>query len=321
MRLGPSFAMSLSLLLFSGCATHSQFDLKDVASPYAYQYAWERGRIYHTPTGTEMTEKELYKYLAGFTVIYVGESHDSVNDHEVQLKILKAMVEQFPGEVALGLEMLRTDSQEEAERWVAGEMSEKDMMRLWAQNWGPSSYPYYKDILNYVREQEIPLVALNRPQEKMPGPVDPDADTGGINASPADPPTDPEIDTLDPYYEAYIGAFLSGHEAGPDTREKFMHAQQLWDETMAESAATFLLKPDNQVSKLLIFAGGNHVRYGFGIPRRLFRRVPVNYTIVSPTVVEYTQESTDKLMDIELPELPLPPANIIWMVGYEDLEE
>jgi uncharacterized iron-regulated protein len=321
MRLGSFALVPFCLLVLSGCASESQFDLQDVASPYAYQYTWERGRIYHSPTGTEMTENGLYDYLAGFTVIYVSESHDSVNDHEVQLNILKAMVARFPGEVALGLEMLRTDSQEDVNRWVSGQMSEKEMMRLWAHNWGPSSYPYYKEILNYVRDQEIPLVALNRPQQSLPLHGNADAGTEGINASPPAPLPDPEVDALDPYYEAYIGAFLSGHEAGPDTYEMFMRGQLLWDETMAESAATFLLRPDNPVSKLLIFAGGNHVRYGFGIPRRLFRRVPVNYTTVSPRVVDYPKDATHKLMDIELPDLPLPAADITWMVGYEDLED
>ena len=319
MRFRSLFRISVCVLLFSGCATVPQFDFQDIASPYAYQYTWERGNIYHTPTGTEMSEKQLYNYLAGFTVIYVGESHDSIDDHEVQLKILKALVGQFPRQVALGLEMLRTDAQEDVNRWVAGEMSEKDMMKLWERNWGPSSYPYYKDILNYVREHEIPLVALNRPRDSRPGLGNPETGTEGNDAAPPALLPEPEIDTADPYYEAYIGAFLAGHKVGPETREQFMRAQQLWDETMAESAAAFLLKPESRASKLVIFAGSNHVRYGFGIPRRLFRRVPVAYTTVSPTVVDYPENRKDRLMDIDLPELPLPAANIIWMVGYRDL--
>lgn len=310
----------LCLLVVSGCASNSQFDLKDVASPYAHQYTWEKGRIYHAPTGRQMTEGELYDYLAGFTVIYVGESHDSINDHEVQLKVLKAMVARCPGEVALGLEMLRTDSQDEINRWVAGEMSEKELMRLWARDWGSSSYPYYRDILEYVREQGIPLVALNRPREKLPSPGTPDADAESVSPSPPDPLPDPEIDGDDRYYEAYIGAFLAGHDAGPDSHEMFMRGQLLWDETMAESGAAFLSNPANQGSKLVVFAGGNHVRYGFGIPRRLFRRLPVNYTIVLPEAVEYADEGTARLMDIELPELPIPPADIVWLVAYENLE-
>jgi uncharacterized iron-regulated protein len=302
-----------------GCASETQFDLQEVASPYAYQYTWEQERIYHAATGTELSERELYDYLAGFRVIYVGESHDSVNDHEVQLKILRALVERFPGEVALGLEMLRTDSQAKADQWVAGEMSEKEWMRLWAENWGLSSYPYYRDMLLYVREQRLPLVALNRPRDTMSRPAIPVAGTEGVTA-PA-PLADPEIDWDDPYYEAYLTAFLSGHEAGPETLQKFLRGQLLWDETMAESGAAFLGKPANHSSKLVVFAGSNHLRYGFGVPRRLFRRVPVNYTIVSPVVANYPADSLGKLMDIEPPELPLPPADVIWLVGYEDLED
>jgi len=323
MRLRSLFYSSLFLMAFSGCATDSQFDLRDVDSPYAKQYTWAQGKIYHTPTGTELTEKQLYEFLAGFSVIYVGESHDSVDDHEVQLKILKALEEHSPGGIALGLEMLRTDSQAEVNRWVAGDLSESDMKELWEKNWGPSSYPYYENILNYVREQKIPLVALNLPKEKLSLPENSDADSEDNTVPPVKLKSEDETNTFDPYYEAYIGAFLSGHghELSARSREQFIRAQQLWDETMAESAADFLLKKENRSRKLIIFAGGNHVRYGFGIPRRLFRHIPVSYTIVLPTIIEYPEDKKDNLMDVALPELPLPAADIIWMVGYKSLEE
>ena len=147
-------------------------------------------------------------------------------------------------------------------KWVSGELSQQEMEQLWSDSWGADSYPYYKDILSYVREQQITLLALNRPPN---------------STAPA-----PELEEDDPYYEAYIGAFLAGHKAGPDTHKMFMRSQTLWDETMAETGADFLSLPGNADKKLVVFAGNNHVRYGFGIPRRLFRRVPVNYTIVSP---------------------------------------
>lgn len=321
MRLGSSIFLTIGLFLAAGCASEAPFGLEDVASPYAYQYTWEQGRIYHAATGVELSEIELYDYLAGFRVIYVGESHDSINDHEVQLKILRALVERFPGEIALGLEMLRTDSQGEADRWTAGDMSEKELMRLWARDWGLSSYPYYRDILHYVREQRIPLVALNRPRDSSSPHETPVAGTEGTKPQAPLPPADPQIDWDDPYYEAYLAAFLSGHEAGPETLEMFMRGQLSWDETMAASGAAYLRKPAKQNSKLVVFAGSNHLRYGFGMPRRLFRRVPVNYTIVSPVVASFPEDSLGKLMDIETPELPMPPADIIWLVGYEDLED
>lgn len=45
-----------------------------------------------------------------------------------------------------------------------------------------------------------------------------------------------------------------------------------------------------------------------------------DYTIVWPRVVEYPQGSADKLMDVKLPDFPQLPAYILWLVGYEDLE-
>ena len=252
MRRGLSTAVPLVLLMASGCASKSPFDLEDVASPYAYQYTWEQGRIYHNPTGREMTREQLYDYLAGFTVIYVGESHDSVDDHAVQLEILQALHERFPGEVALGLEMLRTDSQAAVDRWVSGAMSDKEMVRLWARNWGAASYPYYKDILAYVREVGMPVVALNRPRYLAPPQQGPGASTDGAVGTSVRPRPDPEIDNDDPYYQAYIGAFLAGHDAGPGTLEQFIRAQSLWDETMAESAATFLSQADNRSRRLVV---------------------------------------------------------------------
>ena len=321
MRRGFSLAVPLFLLLVSGCASKSPFSLEDVASPYAYQYTREQGHIYHNPTGRQLTRHQLYDYLAGFTVIYVGESHDSVDDHAVQLDILEALQVRFPGEVALGLEMLGTDAQAEVDRWVAGAMSEKEMMRLWARNWSAASYPYYKDILDYVREEGIPVVALNRPRTRLPQQGDRGASAGGPGGALPERRPEPEIDDDDPYYRAYIGAFLAGHDAGPGTLDQFIRAQSLWDETMAESAAAFLSQPDNKSRKLVVLAGSNHVLYGFGIPRRLFRRMPVSYTIVSPVALHTPGHGTDKLMAVTPPELPLPPADIIWLVGYRDLED
>ncbi len=315
MRWISGFLLPLCLVVAGGCASAPPFDLQDVASPYAYQYVWEQGRIYHAPTGRELSENELYDYLAGFDVIYVGESHDSVDDHEVQLKILQALVQRFPGEVALGLEMLGTDSQQAVDQWTAGQLSEKEMVRLWARNWGVASYPYYRELLNYVRQQAIPVVALNRPRSEASRQQRP-----GTAAEPL-PADDPGIDAGDPYYEAYIGAFLAGHAAGTGSRERFLRAQLLWDETMAATAADFLSRPGRPPRKLVIFAGSNHVLYGFGIPRRLFRRVPVNYTIVSPQAVARSPDDAHRMMDVALPELPLPPADILWLVGYRDLED
>jgi hypothetical protein len=244
-----------------------------------------------------------------------------VDDHAVQLKILKRLEARFPGRVALGMEMLRTNTQEAADKWVSGEMPEKEFLRVWEASWG--NWPYYAEIVRYAREAKIPLIALNRPKtmpaHAMGGGATPQA---AEQAPPPAAPPEPEIDYDDPYYKAYIDAFFVGHGEGkPEVAQMFMKSQLLWDETMAETAAAYLKRPENAEKKLVVFAGGNHVRYGFGMPRRLFRRLPEPYVGVEPWVVKFPEEKRDKMMtEVRIPDLPLRLADFAWTVGYTDLE-
>ncbi len=339
------------LVLVSGCATGG-FDSYRVSWPYTDPQEMEEGSIVHLPTGRTLERAELYDYLGEHRVVYVGESHDNVDDHQLQFDVVKALNERYPGKVAIGLEMMRFDSQEDADKWVAGELTEKEFTKVWIKNWG-NTFDYYADILRYARDNKIKIVAMNRPRPKMSMhkaamTKPPEEKSGEAEAKPAEtstaaeakpaetameepeaadetpempePPPEPEIDYDDPYYREYIGAFMAGHDAGPDIMEMFLKGQMLWDETMAEKGAQFLSQPENADTRLVVLAGGNHVRYGFGIPRRLFRRLPVSYAIISTRVIEYPQDKLDRLMDVDLPELPLPEADIMVGVGYNDLE-
>lgn len=135
------------------------------------------------------------------------------------------------------------------------------------------------------------------------------------------PVAEPEVDYDDLYYKEFIGAFFSGHGEGkPEIAQMFLKSQLLWDETMAQTGAEFLAKPENADVKLVVLAGGNHVRYGFGVPRRLFRRLPAPYTIIDTVVIDYPEEKKDQLMEVDLPLLPMPSAHFKWAVNYTDLE-
>jgi membrane-associated protease RseP (regulator of RpoE activity) len=58
----------------------------------------------------------------------------------------------------------------------------------------------------------------------------------------------------------------------------FYESQVLWDETMAMSIDEYLRSnPDH---RMVVIAGGGHVSYGSGIPKRAFRRNGFAYTII-----------------------------------------
>jgi uncharacterized iron-regulated protein len=301
-------------LLLGACA--AQRPTMNIESPYRDLNTVERGQIVHLATGQLLTEEELYAHLAHYRVVYVGESHDSVDDHAVQLSVLTAMNQRFPGRVALGMEMLRRPSQGDVDRYLAGELTEKEFLRVWQKNWGPRSFPYYRGILSYCREQGIPVLALNAGRDLE------EAVRAGPTAelAPEFAARLPEMDLDDPYYRATMEGFFGGHEGGSNRVEIFNRIQVLRDETMADTAAKFLRSPEGADKRLVVFAGGNHVRYGYGIPRRLFRRVPAPYVVVDPLTEDFPEDKKDKLMNVELPALPMRPADIYWAVGYKDLE-
>ncbi|TAL16950.1 PDZ domain-containing protein [bacterium] len=318
--------MSLPVFFLAGCATQQLAGEGAPASPYFNLAELKEEQIIHVPTGRVVTEDELIDYLSRFRVIYIGEAHDSVNDHRIQLMAIQRLSRRFPGKVAVGMEMLRLPYQEAADQWVKGEIDEKEFLQKWTETWG--QYEYYKDILAYARDAKIPLVALNREKPKksmeamMPAKAaePPSGENAMAKAMSAEPSkAEVELDENDPYYNAYIGAFFVGHGDGkPEIGKMFLRGQMLWDETMADTAAKYLsANPDH---KLIVLAGGNHVRYGFGIPRRVFRRVPEPFAIVDPWIVEFPEDKLDRLMDVSPPPLPLPIADFVWGVAYKDLE-
>lgn len=304
-----SFAIVALLLLSTGCAV-SRPTLR-IDSPYQDLSSLANGEILHAATGRSLTEPELFEYLSSFPVVYVGETHDNADDHMVQLKVLKSLSERFPGRVALGLEMLQSPSQAKVDAFLRGEMTEKDFMKVWAANWG-ASYFDYREILYFCRETSIPIVALNAPKD-----LEQEVRAKGFGGPNRD--RLPEIRMDDPYYREFVAGMSAGHPMGSNDPETFYRIQVLRDESMAQAAAEYLQSAAGKGRRIAVFAGGGHVYHGFGVPRRLYRRVPLPYVVVEPFAnrgeVEIPKE---KLMDVTLPVFPMRAADVYWSVGYQE---
>jgi len=303
------------LMAFSGCATARRFALEN---PYGTLDGAQEGEIFHIPTGIKVTKDQLLDMISGSRIIYIGEAHDNVSVHHVQLEIIRGLAERFPGQVAVGMEMFRRPYQEAMDRWSRGELNERDFLKQsgWYGNWG-MDYRYYKAILDYIREGRIHLLALNASKDLVKEVRNHGLD--GLSEGWQDQL--PDMDFSDPHHRRLVKAFYKAHPpTSGKSFETFYQVHVLWDETMAETAADYLTTGEGSDKRLVVLAGGNHIQYGFGIPRRVFRRLPVAYTIVLPTTVSVTEVKKGRLMDVRLPEIPLPPADFFWMVTYEDLE-
>ena len=66
----------------------------------------------------------------------------------------------------------------------------------------------------------------------------------------------------------------------------------------------------------MVLVGGFHVQYGFGIPKRAYRRVPHNYSIIQPSVTQIPENLKDREMKVEKVSIPLYSSDYAWKVEY-----
>jgi len=305
----------VAVMAFCGCATIPRFPLED---PYGTLKRAKEGEIVHVPTGIKVTKAQLLDMIADSRAIYVGETHDNVRAHQIQLEIIKGLAERFPGKVAVGMEVFQRPYQEVMDHWSRGELSEREFLKRsgWYSNWG-MDYGYYRPILEYIREGHIPLLALNAPADLVK-----EVGRRGLDGlSKVWQNKLPNMDLSDSQHRKLVEAFYQAHPpTSAQSFEAFYQVYVLWDETMAETVANYLATEEGRHKKVVVLAGGNHIRYGLGIPRRAFRRLPLAYTIVLPMEVSIPEDKKDRLMDVNLPDIPLAPADFYWMVAYEDLK-
>ena len=86
---------------------------------------------------------------------------------------------------------------------------------------------------------------------------------------------------------------------------------------MAQTVSQFLMYPKFKNTKLVVLSGGFHVQYGFGIPKRAYRRVPHAYSIIQPTVTHIPKELKNREMEVEKVSIPLFAADYAWKVDYK----
>jgi len=124
---------------------------------------YDAGTIVSTKTGTTVTFDELMADLSGVQVIYVGEQHTNRAHHDIQLRIIKAAYTMHP-DVIVGMEMFDQSYQNILNQWSSDELDEETFLKKthWYANW-KYNYEYYKNILEFIQQENIRLVGLNVP--------------------------------------------------------------------------------------------------------------------------------------------------------------
>jgi uncharacterized iron-regulated protein len=233
--------------------------------------------ILRLPEGDQITFVQLLDDLTRTKVIFVGESHDQIEQHQIQVKMIQALVARGK-DVVVAMEMFERSQQPILDRWSQGLLTEEEFLKevQWETIWG-MDYELYKGILDIAKAHHLKVLGLNVPRDL----VRKVAENGIKKVLPEDRKMLPQMDLTDQQHRAYIASIYNGHEKGQAKDfENFYEAQCLWDEGMAETLSGLLKSSGGEGKTVLVFAGSGHVVFGFGIPNRLYRRISIPYQIV-----------------------------------------
>ncbi|MDY6781001.1 MAG: ChaN family lipoprotein [Cyanobacteriota bacterium] len=220
------------------------------------------------------SDRDRFAQLWDADIIYLAETHDSLEDHRAQLEIIQAL-HQHQGKIAIAMEMFQRPFQEALDRYLNGEITEAQLQvqTEYDQRWG-FDWEFYAPILRYAKAHQLPVLALNTPTE-----ISRKVARNGLESL-----TEAEKQYIPPFaeirldnedyrqqlqgiYELHAGA---GH-GNSSSFERFFLAQVLWDETMADAIARFW--QNNSEYQIIVLAGRGHIQYGYGIPSRVERRL------------------------------------------------
>lgn len=223
------------------------------------------------------TLEDILPELMDSRIIHVGEKHDKFIHHINQLQIIKK-IHEAKHKLAVGMEMFQKPFQKDVDDYLAGRIDESTFLikTEYFYRWR-YDYNLYKPIIDYLKQQNIPLIALN-----IKGDINRKVAREGLyNLTEEEKKHLPhELDFSGDQYRRDLHKVFALHPDNKNLRDfnHFLEAQILWDESMAESAQQFL--ENNPEHKLVILAGNGHIRYKYGIPERLYRRNQEPFKVV-----------------------------------------
>jgi uncharacterized iron-regulated protein len=224
---------------------------------------------------------QILNQLALKQVIYLGETHDSVADHLLQLRVIQSL-QQKGLNLILAMEMFPVSSQDALEEYVLEkDLDEAEFLReshwfdVWRYDWR-----LFRPIFNFCRNKKIPVHGIN---------VDREIVSAVFASGNTDELDEEQQKTIAQKRDLGINGYVERlqmvhnfHTESPHSKGKgisgFVQSQAIWDESMAKNIVKLLA--DNPDKTIVVLAGSQHTRKDSGIPPRVARRMDVNQASV-----------------------------------------
>ena len=191
-------------------------------------------------SGKELSAAQLAKRLQKYDIVFFGEYHDQGEIHQYELELLKAMYKAKGAKLALSMEMFEADNQSRLDSFLAGSLSEDDFLAA-SRPW-PNYRTDYAPLVNFAKENKMPVVAANVPRFLAAHVAKNNASTEGIAEQylqwlPKHTYA-PEGAYKDKFY-AQMSSPAAPMKMPPQRLAAVYAAQCLKDDKMAESIAAF----------------------------------------------------------------------------------
>lgn len=213
---------------------------------------------------------EVLSRAAAESVVLLGEAHENADHHRWQLQTVAALSAMRP-KVALGFEAFPRRVQPVLDRWIAGELSERDFLESveWRRVWGYDA-ALYLPLFHFARLNRIPMIALNVEESFVRA-----VSTRGLEAVPAEKREG--VTRAAPASEAYLERLFRIYAEHPEKGRsparsdaefhRFVDAQLVWDRAMAQAIAERLARDPGVL--VLAIMGSGHVAHGHGVAHQL----------------------------------------------------
>ena len=238
--------------------------------------------------------EDSFDILMDYSVIFIGEEHESRVSHNAELTILKGLAER-DSNLVLALEMFERDVQDVLDAYLKGKITEKKFLKQ-ARPW--PNYPKdYRPLIEFAKEKGIPVIAANVPRRAaaavaMANKVSPHVMGEDRRYLPK---------TLHLKSKEYYKRFASSMEEMPHfapmkgmKMDGLFKAQVLKDSVMATSIEPFLDR------RILFCCGHFHSDYHLGIPYQLQKNHPklkIAVIAMAPSLENLSMKDRSKVAD------------------------
>lgn len=224
-------------------------------------------RVYDTRQSGFGDFEAMLANLSQADAVLVGEQHDDPNTHRLELAIVEGLVRRDVP-VIISLEMFERDVQALLDRYLAGDITEKEFL-AGSRPW-PRYATDYRPLIEFARARKLRVIAANVPR-RLASDVSRKglAALDGSAADRAFAAEDLDCPPSGSYFDRFAKA-MGGHQAAT---ANYYYAQCVKDETMGESIANAFAKTTGRVT-IVHFNGSFHSDFSEGAADSARRRMP-----------------------------------------------